>query len=227
MIILAFWKNTIGNHHHAGLTSPINVCWCSWTPLSTEQGFYKCTFTLQKMCWLKSTLKQESRELTRDLLVWWVSLSCIWNSVFYSSTCFSFTVQLLHKMSIKAANGPMKLLKVIKNPIQDHLPVGCRKISTTFSSTKLVKPRDVVLPEEPIAIVIGAMAHGKVDVEYSEEEISISQYPLSAALTCSKLCSAFEEVWGIHWQLTTFCFSNQNLFFFFHLKNHSNNIDNT
>jgi hypothetical protein len=28
------------------------------------------------------------------------------------------------------------------------------------------------------------------------------------------LCSAFEEVWGIHWQLTTFCFSNQNLFFF-------------
>ncbi|KAI9559588.1 hypothetical protein GHT06_013593 [Daphnia sinensis] len=92
-------------------------------------------------------------------------------------------VQLLHKMSIKAANGPMKLLKVIKNPIQDHLPVGCRKIATTFSSTKLVKPRDLVLPDEPIAIVV---------------EISISQYPLSAALTCSKLCSAFEEVWGIH-----------------------------
>ena len=108
------------------------------------------------------------------------------------------SVQLLHKMSIKAANGPMKLLKVIKNPIQDHLPVGCRKMSTTFSSTKLVKPRDLVVPEEPIAIVIGAMAHGKVEVDYSEEEISISQYPLSAALTCSKLCSAFEEVWGIH-----------------------------
>ena len=110
-----------------------------------------------------------------------------------------FLVQLLHKMSIKAANGPMKLLKVIKNPVQDHLPVGCRKISTSFSATKVVPARDLVLPnEEPITIVVGAMAHCKVDVDYSEEEVSISQYPLSAALTCSKLCSAFEEVWGIH-----------------------------
>ena len=100
-------------------------------------------------------------------------------------------------MSIKAANGPMKLLKVIKNPIQDHLPVGCRKVSTSFSATKVVKPRELVTANEPIAIVIGAMAHGKVDVDYSEEEFSISQYPLSAALTCAKLCSAFEEVWGV------------------------------
>lgn len=92
----------------------------------------------------------------------------------------------------------MKLLKVIKNPVQDHLPVGCRKLATTFSSTKLVKPRDLVVSDEPIAIVVGAMAHGKVNVDYSEEEISVSQYPLSAALTCTKLCSAFEEVWGIH-----------------------------
>jgi len=107
-------------------------------------------------------------------------------------------VQLLHKMSIKAANGPMKLLKIIKNPVQDHLPVGCRKISTSFSASKVTKPHDLVLPNEPIAIAIGAMAHGKVEVDYSEEEVSISQYPLSAALACAKLCSAFEDVWGIH-----------------------------
>ena len=101
-------------------------------------------------------------------------------------------------MSISASNGPMKLLKVIKNPVQDHLPVGCRKISMSFNGKKVVNPRELVLPDEPIAIVVGSMAHGKVDVDYSEEEISISQYPLSAALTSSKLCSAFEEVWGIH-----------------------------
>jgi len=107
-------------------------------------------------------------------------------------------VQLLHKMSIKAANGPMKLLKVIKNPITDHLPVGCRKIGTSFSATKIVQPRDLVpAKDEPFAIVIGAMAHGKAEVDYSEEEISISQYPLSAALACTKICSAFEEAWGV------------------------------
>jgi rRNA small subunit pseudouridine methyltransferase Nep1 len=35
-------------------------------------------------------------------------------------------VQLLHKLSIRAANGPHKLLKVIKNPIVDHLPPNAR-----------------------------------------------------------------------------------------------------
>lgn len=38
-------------------------------------------------------------------------------------------VQLLHKLSIRAVNGPEKLLKVIANPITDHLPPNCRKIS--------------------------------------------------------------------------------------------------
>ncbi|KAI3647916.1 hypothetical protein MP228_008137 [Amoeboaphelidium protococcarum] len=39
-------------------------------------------------------------------------------------------VQLLHKLSIRSAegNGGEKLLKVIKNPVTDHLPVGCKKI---------------------------------------------------------------------------------------------------
>lgn len=39
-----------------------------------------------------------------------------------------FLVQLLHKLSIRATNGPEKLFKVIKNPITDHLPSDCRKI---------------------------------------------------------------------------------------------------
>lgn len=39
--------------------------------------------------------------------------------------------------------------------------------------------------------------HLQVEVDYVEREISISGYPLSAALTCAKLCSAFEEGWAI------------------------------
>ncbi len=36
-------------------------------------------------------------------------------------------VQLLHKFSIKSSdNASIKLMKVIKNPVTDHLPVGCR-----------------------------------------------------------------------------------------------------
>jgi hypothetical protein len=39
-----------------------------------------------------------------------------------------FAVQLLHKMSIRAADGTDTLLKVIRNPITIHLPVGARII---------------------------------------------------------------------------------------------------
>lgn len=109
-----------------------------------------------------------------------------------------FSVQLLHKFSIRASDSTMKLMKVIKNPIESHLPVGCRKIVMSYSSKKVENCRELVPKEdEPIALVVGAFAHGNVDVPYKEDVISISNYPLSAALTCSKLCSAFEEVWGI------------------------------
>ncbi|RWS06471.1 ribosomal RNA small subunit methyltransferase NEP1-like protein [Dinothrombium tinctorium] len=108
-------------------------------------------------------------------------------------------VQLLHKLGIRSTNGPNKLLRVIKNPITSHLPVGCRKIGTSFQSKKLVHPKDLVPTDEnPVAIVIGAMAHGQADVDYVEETVSISQYPLSAALACTKIVSAFEDAWGIH-----------------------------
>ncbi|MBZ3890924.1 Ribosomal RNA small subunit methyltransferase NEP1 [Sciurus carolinensis] len=50
---------------------------------------------------------------------------------------------------------------------------------------------------DPIVFVVGAFAHGKVSVEYTEKMVFISNYPLSAALTCAKLTTAFEEVRGV------------------------------
>ncbi|XP_014279182.1 ribosomal RNA small subunit methyltransferase NEP1 [Halyomorpha halys] len=106
-------------------------------------------------------------------------------------------VQLLHKFSVRSSEGGMKLLKVIKNPVVDHLPVGCVKLATSFSAKKVVDPRKIVPANDPVTIVIGAMAHGQAVPDYAEDTISISNYPLSAALTCAKFCSAFEEVWGV------------------------------
>lgn len=109
-------------------------------------------------------------------------------------------VQLLYKMSIKSSQGPEKLLRVVKNPVTGHLPVGCRKIGTSFKGEKLISPSELIpdpTSEEPIAIVIGAMAHGEATVDYTEETVSISNYPLSAALACTKIVSAFEQAWGV------------------------------
>ncbi len=41
-------------------------------------------------------------------------------------------VQLLHKLKIRAVDGPDALLKVIKNPVEAHLPAGSRRSAQPF-----------------------------------------------------------------------------------------------
>ncbi|OWF40956.1 ribosomal RNA small subunit methyltransferase NEP1-like [Mizuhopecten yessoensis] len=106
-------------------------------------------------------------------------------------------VQLLRKLSIHAADGPQKLLKIIKNPVTEHLPIGCPKIGTSFSADLCQDLKELIPSAEPVVFVIGAMAHGKVEVPYTEKTVSFSNYPLSAALTCAKLCNACEDKWEI------------------------------
>ena len=76
---------------------------------------------------------------------------------------------------------------------------GCRKILMSYSSSEPPRKPSTLVPtsEEPICIVVGAIAKGAIETDYTEENISISNYPLSAALCCAKLCDAFEQAWGI------------------------------
>lgn len=110
-------------------------------------------------------------------------------------------VQLLHKLSIRSVNSPEKLLKVIKNPVTDHLPPNCRKI-TLSADSKVVRLQEWVptLPSDSsVCFFIGAFAHGPDNFadDMVEEKISISNYNLSAATSCAKLCEAFETIWDV------------------------------
>lgn len=108
-------------------------------------------------------------------------------------------VQLLHKFSIKASDSGVKLMKVIKNPVTDHLPVGCKRVLMSYGAAKTVRAKDVVPDnlDAPLCVVIGAIAKGHVVTDYTEEDLCIGNYPLSAALTCAKITDAFEEAWGV------------------------------
>eukprot|EP00040_Diaphanoeca_grandis_P014471 m.73472 g.73472 ORF g.73472 m.73472 type:complete len:242 (-) comp24561_c0_seq1:59-784(-) len=110
-------------------------------------------------------------------------------------------VQLLHTMSVSAkGSGGTKLMKVIKNPVTDHLPTGCLKIATTFQSKTIMRLNKYIptlQADRSIAFLVGAIAHGQVDTSYCDEEIACSEYAMSAAGVCSKLTSACEETWGI------------------------------
>lgn len=110
-------------------------------------------------------------------------------------------VQLLHRLSIRSTNSQEKLLKVIKNPITDHLPPNCRKVTMSFEAP-VVRTKDYLEslnPNESVAIFVGAMAKGTDDFadSFKDETISISNYSLSASVACSKFCHAAEEVWDI------------------------------
>ncbi|QBM88373.1 rRNA small subunit pseudouridine methyltransferase Nep1 [Metschnikowia aff. pulcherrima] len=110
-------------------------------------------------------------------------------------------VQLLHKLSIRSVNSEEKLLKVVKNPITDHLPTKCRKVTLSFDA-KIRRVQDYVetlAEDESICVFVGAMARGQDTFadEYVDEKIGLSDYPLSASVACLKFCHGCEDVWGI------------------------------
>ncbi|KAF2099963.1 putative RNA processing protein Emg1 [Rhizodiscina lignyota] len=110
-------------------------------------------------------------------------------------------VQLLHRLSIRSTTSQEKLLRVIKNPITDHLPPNCRKVTLSFDAP-VVRVRDYIQdlgPKESICVFIGAMAKGRDDFadSYKDDSISISNFSLSASVACSKFCHAAEDVWDI------------------------------
>ncbi|WVZ59674.1 hypothetical protein U9M48_009784 [Paspalum notatum var. saurae] len=111
-----------------------------------------------------------------------------------------FCAQLLQKLSITAVGKREKLLNVVKNPVTRYLPVGARKIGLSFSAEKSVNLFEYVAKssdDEPLVFVVGAMAHGKIDKEYTDDYIQICNYPLSAACCLNRICSALEQKWSI------------------------------
>ena len=106
--------------------------------------------------------------------------------------------QLLQKYRIRAMNSSEVLLKVIKNPITQYIPFGCPIISTNEKS-KLVKLEDYIdnLKSNNVAFVVGAISKGDVNIDYMTETVSISSFPLTAGIVCSKICTAFEKCWDV------------------------------
>ncbi|KAF8041667.1 hypothetical protein BT93_A0308 [Corymbia citriodora subsp. variegata] len=105
-------------------------------------------------------------------------------------------LQLLQKLSITAAGKREKLLRVIKNPVTQYLPVNARRIGFSHSSEKVVEMQDYVAAiddDTPLVFVVGAMAHGKIETEYTDDFISISNYPLSAACCINIICDAVRK----------------------------------
>ncbi|XP_042487525.1 ribosomal RNA small subunit methyltransferase NEP1-like isoform X2 [Macadamia integrifolia] len=109
-------------------------------------------------------------------------------------------LQLLQKLSVNASGKREKLLRVIKNPVTRYLPLNSRKIGLSHSAERMVRIHDYVNAannDVNLVFVVGAMAHGKINTDYTDDFISVSGYPLSAAYCLGMICNALEQKWNI------------------------------
>ena len=107
--------------------------------------------------------------------------------------------QLLEKFAIRAEKGPGKLLKCVKGPITNHLPPDAQVIALSREGETKKKAKELVEGLEdgrPVVFVVGAFAHGHLNIDYAETTVSISPLPLSAACCLSKLAHALEDQLG-------------------------------
>lgn len=105
-------------------------------------------------------------------------------------------LQLLQKLSISAVGKREKLMRVVKNPVSQYLPVNSRRIGFSHSSERLVDMNDYVATvsdDTTLVFLVGAMAHGKIDEDNVDDFISISGYPLSAAYCITRITNALEQ----------------------------------
>lgn len=127
-----------------------------------------------------------------------------------------------------------KTLQVIKNPVTDHLPTGCAKIGTSYHSDELVDIRRLVR-EEPMVFVVGAMAHGKVNIQLQSWPAELWHEPFFytqgwsglcrerslhqwlPTLSCPDLCQTLHCIWRSLGNsiMHHFYFRKVNFFFFY------------
>lgn len=114
-----------------------------------------------------------------------------------SSQCTSINMTLLILHLLLSC---VCFAQIVKGPVTKYFPPNCERVGFSHSAPSIVTLREFVekLPNEtPAVFVVGAMAHGKVDVTYVDQMISISKYPLSAACCLGRITNSFEWKWGI------------------------------
>jgi len=110
--------------------------------------------------------------------------------------------QLLTKLKVRAVNGSSTLATVIKNPVDQYLPMNVQIVGTS-KLAPLVNINDYVktlgIEKKPLVFVIGAVSVGNpgMENELVQKNISISKHGLSAACVCGKVCTAMEKLWNV------------------------------
>ncbi|BFG19805.1 hypothetical protein CerSpe_060790 [Prunus speciosa] len=118
-------------------------------------------------------------------------------------TCKRFCgviLELLGHKCIRDKETNEILMRVVEEPVTRHLPVNSRVVGLSYSSEKLVDIDEYVnsgSDELNLVFVVGAMVHGKISKEYTDDFVSVSNYSLSAQYCIGLICESLEHKWKI------------------------------
>lgn len=104
--------------------------------------------------------------------------------------------QLLMKHKIKALSGEI-LLKVIKNPLSMHVKPNLIWVMLCKDGIKMEKNELRKGLERGYLFFVNAIARGEDKGEECEMRMKVSDFGLSAAIACGKVCNIFEEIYSI------------------------------
>ncbi|KAL4453980.1 hypothetical protein ABPG74_003863 [Tetrahymena malaccensis] len=110
--------------------------------------------------------------------------------------------QLLTKLKVRAVQSSETLLKIVKNPVTQHLPSDAMKIGMS-TQARLVNFKEYIekLPKnKPVVYIVGGVSKGNpaMEVDYADEHVCISKYGLSAGYCISRMMNSYELMWGIN-----------------------------
>lgn len=104
--------------------------------------------------------------------------------------------QLMSKLKIRTEKGEV-LMRVIKNPISIHLPPNTVKVSLSKEGTKMDRKYLEKTLARGYTFFVNVISTGKDICEDPEVTMKVSDFGLSAALCCAKVCNMFEEIYNI------------------------------
>lgn len=92
-------------------------------------------------------------------------------------------------------------MQVVKGPVTRYLPSDAIRIGFSHKAPCVQNIFEFVQrgcpSDKALVFVVGAFAHGKVNASYVDQEISISNFPLSAAQAIGRITNACEQKWDI------------------------------
>lgn len=104
--------------------------------------------------------------------------------------------QLLRERKIIDSTG-QALMRIVKNPVSEHIAPGAVRFGLSQDAERRERAFFEAHKARGYAVFLNASQRGKDTFPDTEFSIRLSNYPLSAFVCCTKVCSMFEEIYGV------------------------------